>query len=446
MPADLHGNIDKAYLEESWDLMKDLLDKEMPPMAPKPKPAGKKWLTLILLLLFAWTTYLYWPEPRADNTELEQQETPAKSEVVALNTLEQTLQQNENNFASTTSQNEKATGSSHAITDNQLVADQKVSNQDLFQKLNAGKYDQNFTKNKQATAKNIPVQFVGTKNIIDKKEELFIPGATIQNPLEASTDILMLPKEVEFLSNENIASVTFENSNRDFPVEQMTFAKRPLSLALKFEAIFDRRLISGKYLGIEIQKELNNQFSLLTGIGYSQYNKLNDSENSFKETRSFFDLKPLSENDWNALDEGMSIVHDADNRYAVIGVEQMNYLTIPVELVFAVNTKAKIIAGAGFSYLLNTKFSNSSSVEQWVSHEDGTVINNSEDLLGTAIQRFDISPSIGFSFQPVQNLRFDLKFRNGIIDISKDKFLGYSVINANKYLHLGVAYDFFKFR
>ena len=53
-------SIEAELLDESWEKMKHLLDEQMPHAVP-PKPGRPKYELIVLVALFAWTVYLYWP-------------------------------------------------------------------------------------------------------------------------------------------------------------------------------------------------------------------------------------------------------------------------------------------------------------------------------------------------------------------------------------------------
>jgi len=95
--------------------------------------------------------------------------------------------------------------------------------------------------------------------------------------------------------------------------------------------------------------------------------------------------------------------------------------------------------------MVKASFNNGIDNNTWQSHADGSLVTSENELLGKALQRFDIAPSIGFTFRPTRRIGLDLKFRNGILDISKNKFLGFNEFHSNRFLHLGMSYDLVKF-
>lgn len=415
MPVDKQRHIEEDFLEESWGQMSTLLDQEMP-LNQKPKPPGKSWLTAILLLLFAWTTYLYWP---VQESSLER----AGSEVIENNNTEK--------------------GSEEPIALNDIVN----APSELITELIPPVVD-----DKQINEEPNPALVIAEKIV----EAQFIPNKLpLVNELQisASTEILTSPKTIDNAkaSNPGLSEKSIKKQEENFDEVQIVERKKLKELqdlesiskfdivdydanlpkwtvGVNYEAVFDRRLRSGNYYGLQVKRKLSNQFSLQTGVGFSEYEKLNPAENSFDAF------------------SGMAVRYDYDDqRVSIIGIEKLSYITVPMELVFEVRKKWSVIAGLGFSYMLDAEFVQGQNEESWQSHADGSIVNSEKALLGQALQRFDIAPSIGFSFKPTKRIGVDLKFRNGILDISKDKFLGFNEFHSNRYLHLGISYDLLKF-
>ncbi len=413
MPADQHIHSEEEFLNESWDQMSALLDKEMP-INQRPKPPGKSWLTAILVLLFAWTTYLYWPVQNTsspietDSNQAIQKEEPV--EPVAHKGII-----------------ESKTTRSNLISKNEV---KKSADQAQFATAIAQtrkKLSNNYTTNPIAVTKpqaseiNIGVIDYGNQNstntiLIKENEKL-----TQQNFEKLNAFDQLPAKDLESLEIDLIEStMTLAKFEDNLP---------KWTIGVNYEMIFDRRLRSGRYVGMHVKRKLSDQFSVQAGLGLTEYQKLNPAENSFEAS------------------SGMPVRYDYydDQKVSIIGINSLTYLSVPLELVFQIRKKWSVIAGLGFSYMLDAEFTKGQNDETWQSHADGTIINSENALLGSALQRFDVAPSIGFTFRPTKRIGMDLKFRNGILDISKDKFLGFNEFHSNRYLHLGVSYDLAKF-
>ncbi len=430
MPVDNNQNIEAEYLNDSWAMMHELLDKELPLADNKPKPPSKNWLTAILVLLFAWTTYLYWPQDffadkQIPKQEQEQQQDETYRPIASVDQV--------NSFEISTKDPARQLGEDRVTTQVTGSDLTKPSNQELiYQKKEA--LDQ--VVSRTLIIPSIAENTLALNNEVEGEVEKFSQNLIEYNSLEVPTSL--------DARNDVLKSKTI--SHTDFGVTDPNANKKYWSASLKFEGILDRSLPSGNFFGFQLTRQLSNQFALQVGLGLSRYKKLNPAENSFDTFSDVLGMEISSnEDDQSALNAGLPIKYDdRDDKVSVIGINKVNYLTIPLELTFALNRKMGVVVGAGISYLISAEFSDRTNDYSWTSHDNGKSVNN-EELLGTALNRLDIAPSIGLLFRPIDRLAFDLKFRNGLIDISRDKFLGFQEFHSNKYLHLGVTYDIIKF-
>ncbi|NNE29187.1 MAG: hypothetical protein HKN16_06100, partial [Saprospiraceae bacterium] len=361
------ASVEAELLDESWHKMKRLLDEEMPHAVP-PKPGRPKYEILVLLALFAWTVYLYWPNPE-DRHNWKADLTPDKVEMEELALLETPIQPLEN-IVSIATASESAEPVSSFAKNNQ------------HKKTHASKI---------SNASHSP--------IIASRAMGILPVPELSSPNKPS-------EEVVFLENNKIGISGPSQSHSFTPV--IKTKSGGFNLGIRAGEIVDRNAYSGFSLGLFGEWSLNERFSLFSGLEYHQIKKINPAENSFSAAEDFFDMEPSTQLDRQAMNAGLSILYgtySGNSEFKVLGIDQMDYVSVPLELVFKVNNRMRVNAGLGISYLASAKMQNDERPEGWASADlkDETELSSLQgnELLGTAIQRWDVAPTIGFSFKPV---------------------------------------------
>jgi len=257
MPAE-QQHIDKDFIDDSWDQMSAMLDREMP-TNPKPSPPGKSWLTAILLLLFAWTTYLYWPHSDLQDIKVIEEKNSAGdqnpveilSAPIATNYLENDIDLTSAKLVSS-SVEDKSTPNSKGI-------DRSSTSSQIFDN-----HQQTLLPTNQNEKSSIVTNLGSNENLmveeISRKKNLSISQVVETRNLEIVE--MLSRKSSGVLAGAPIPKIDLIVSEDNGP---------KWTIAASAEMIFDRRLLSGKYLGLQVKRKLNDQFSLLAGVGLSEF-------------------------------------------------------------------------------------------------------------------------------------------------------------------------------
>lgn len=118
----------------------------------------------------------------------------------------------------------------------------------------------------------------------------------------------------------------------------------------------------------------------------------------------------------------------------IVQTPRLDYIDLPVQLMYAVSGKQFVTAGACFSYLLNS----SNRLIRQQGDKGGVVTYESGYTY--AINRYDVQLSLGYSIFLPKRFIMNATYQYGLLDVSKNAAFRSSKADHNTGLRLGVAY------
>ncbi len=436
------SEMDPQFVDQAWGEMSAMLDREMPvtQVPSTGHSAFRRYGLLLLVLVIGFAagvgTMLYWqpttPDALQPPFEQPKNETPtmAPPAVAQAEFIPQARSDIASNASSVAATPTRGGTSS---TNDPLDSSTKTTN--YSSKIYTSNPDHTAKENNLGQVATIPVEQESNRSIKDLPTML----------TEAATNdrrTQILP-----LADLDKTSVSLQVDEHIHEMSSLVFPER--SERLRFGLMVSVHSaplakVSGASAGFNVEYQLDDRFAVRSGISYTMYRDFFNQNNDYTP----YIIDPTFDLNGELFDQYSTT--ESSKNVNVRPVSQMEYVEMPVALVYQASDRWRINLGVKMSYLLSVRdygrvnrhdsnggFNNPSPTTPIASNE--TSIN---DLLYQGLRKFDFATVIGIGFYPRPNYGLEVRFNRGMVDYTKDKFWNIRQINANRSFELGMHYNF----
>ena len=126
----------------------------------------------------------------------------------------------------------------------------------------------------------------------------------------------------------------------------------------------------------------------------------------------------------------------------------MAYVAVPASLNYKLTKNLKVSAGVDVAYLTQARIGDNPI--GFLGKDPDEIANDLPAYLENGMRRWDISASVGVSYQPTERIMLDARYNLGINDrrwnyrpdFTKNNVYGIQALNNHRYLKVGVNYLF----
>ncbi|MEM1322698.1 MAG: porin family protein [Bacteroidota bacterium] len=438
---DFHNQseFDGAFLDQSWSNMKAMLDKEMPVDSPPPMARGNKNYLLLLLFLVIGFAAGAGAFVVFSNTSDQEPQQPLKRLPIA-----QSVPIEASKLRSAPPVVNQYNPDDHLVgvpssSDQTVVpsTNESSSNESTLSLAYANTLTLNTTKavksstpstNNQTTA--VPPADIAVQADIPQADQgqtqPMAPAAAAEAaPAKSGASasfgaMALLPSALPTLASQLIEPA--------MALVQLPKKKR-LRLGMTLAGHLDGKLDGAGYsVGPILEYDLDRKFALRTGVNYThiQHSGEGASLASFDEV--FIPQQSTG--------GGFSPV----NVYTVSRVPTMDYLTVPLLLIYDLGANVKVSAGGELSYLLNAK---STNVTDDFDNFDPDFFPNREENpdVKSNLRKANVAAQVGVGYYPTDNIGFDLSYNFGLVDYTRENAY-FRQFDNHKYIKFSLNYYF----
>ncbi len=399
------------FLDRAWDNMSAMLDREMPVMAEVVQEEGwKRYLLLFLSLGFGVfigaSMVLFWPS--VDEV--------APTDVLEKNPI---FAENESNSLQPVVSN----GSG------ELPPDQPAS---IYQHANKS--------NPQLIASLPGKQARAQQHLTNQKSTAYTLTSTFTSPSASSLATRTPAPQQEMVIPINRSPLaTFAQLCQEEPGQLASdgyslpatnlvkpknrFEKENPSLGISVGMLTENyNEIDGFEAGLRAELPLNERFSVQTGAFYRTITK-----NKRADYAGSLDEPGLPDN--QRLEASSFPVYS------------MQYAAVPVALNYKLTKKVNVSAGVDVAYLTRARIGDN-PIGFLDNDPDETIANDLPAYLEQGMRRWEVSASVGVSYQPSDRIILDARYNYGMTDFTKNNVYGIQASNNHRYLKVGLNYLF----
>ena len=431
---------DEGFVDQSWENMKFLLDEEMPVIAKGAATGGKSYLLLALFLLIGFMagagSFFYYELQKETETQ-----TPSVSPqipIAQLNTLpdlpETTvedsnlarppqarsdiptmLRESRQAMLKTTADASLSTNQTQSYDPTNTLNTSSSSNDNLqtlpsvITKEEEEAAKSNTLKGEETRSKEAAIALKQAAETKANTQQLLTPVTPVAS-LDASA--------IAFLPDHTMGTLVLPKDK----------ARIGLIIAGHYNHLFKT---SGFSFGVTAEKRLNPRFALRTGLQYAHFNNINENQTGAYSNFNAYDLDgSVNSPTLNQLEEN----------YSTFQFPNMDYLSVPLMMVYSLSNELKVTTGLEFSYLFRTRFPDSPE------GNDRGLSNEFLKLDGSAVEkglrRGNMAARIGVGYTPGDNFGLDLSYNIGLLDYTKDDYFGVRQNDTHQFWKLAFSYYF----
>lgn len=435
--------IDGAFTDHAWANMKAMLDEEMPVAAPIPTNNTRRngfLLALFLLIGFGvgvGTMFVYQQQQPIPAPPQQQQKA---AELIPL--------------AQVATPEKKPEEASHLVEGPPGAIAAVQAQQLAINSTTKSTYDKKLYTNSSSVLSQTSSTLSSEKQI--RKSE------SVDSPVKeksSSIQLLEAPKtlnlETKAINKKRIAIdelsliparlVTLAVADQDDKLDALAMPKKnrwQLSMYAGMHSLQFRQL-TGLSGGIGVSYRLDDRFLLRTGVGYSLFSdfahKELDDISFFDDTQLLATGEDINLNSYSTVESNKKTAH--------LPIVRLEYLDLPVTLVFEASQRWRINMGVKASYLLSASDSGKfrdiyDGGGGFNPNEPSNLKHSVDDVLYSSIKKFDFATVLGFGYYPTPRVGLELRYNRGMVDYTKDKVWNLRQINSNQSFEFSLHYNF----